>query len=96
LLTPLTKLTCQDEEEDVEVRHYAVRANPTGVNRSIKRVVQAKIPNLSKVDDIADYVVGTGGGMGGAMSDSEGEDESSQVILPQKFVGKGNAKSQKR
>ncbi|GMI23535.1 hypothetical protein TrCOL_g11279 [Triparma columacea] len=85
----------KDEEEDVEVRHYAVRANPTGVNRSIKRVVQAKIPNLSKVDDIADYVVGNGGGMGGAMSDSEGEDESSQVILPQKFVGKGNAKSQK-
>ena len=46
------------------------------------RAVQANIPNLSKVDDIADYVMGNVGA-GGAVSDSEGEDEASQVILPQ-------------
>ncbi len=84
----------KDEDEEVEMRHYAVRANPTGVNRTIKRVVQSKIPNLNRVDDIADYVMGNGIGSG-ALSDSEGEDEASHVVLPQKFVGKGNAKSQK-
>lgn len=84
------------DSEEVEVRHYALRANPTGVNRGIKKVVQAKIPNLSKIDDIADFVMGYGGaGAGGELSESEGEDETSHVVLPQKYVGKGNAQSQK-
>jgi ribosome biogenesis protein SSF1/2 len=30
----------------------------------------------------------------GAASDSEAEDESSRVVLPERFLGKGNAKSQ--
>jgi len=85
----------KDEDEEVEVRHYAVRANPTGVNRNIKRIVQAKIPNLGKVDDIADYIIGNTAAAGGAMSDSEGEDEAANVVLPQKFTGRGNSKSQK-
>ena len=84
----------KDEGEEVEVRHYAVRANPTGVNRNIKRIVQAKIPNLGKVNDIADYIIGSA--TGGALSDSEGEDEAANVVLPQKFAGRGNSKSQKR
>ncbi|GMH76134.1 hypothetical protein TrVE_jg8673 [Triparma verrucosa] len=83
----------KDEGEEVEVRHYAVRANPTGVNRNIKRIVQAKIPNLGKVNDIADYIIGNA--TGGALSDSEGEDEAANVVLPQKFAGRGNSKSQK-
>mmetsp|Transcript_10110 Transcript_10110/g.20482 ORF Transcript_10110/g.20482 Transcript_10110/m.20482 type:complete len:393 (-) Transcript_10110:18-1196(-) len=84
----------KDEDEAVEVRHYAVRANPTGVSRSVKRIVQAKVPNLGRVDDIADYVLGNAGASIGAMSDSEGEDDAN-VVLPQNFVGRGNSKSQK-
>jgi ribosome biogenesis protein SSF1/2 len=57
-------------EDVVEMRHYAVRAAPTGVNKAIKRLVQAKVPNLSKVGDVADYVLGRGAGAG-EMSDSE-------------------------
>jgi len=93
--------------EEVEVRHYAIRATPVGIDRKVRRLVQAKIPNLSKLNDISDYIMGqtssgnvapsatpTNGG-GAAMSDSEPEDETSQVILPQKYSGKGNIKSQK-
>ena len=84
-----------EEGEEVEVRHYAVRASPTGVSRSVKRIVQAKIPNLGQINDIADYVLGSTGASTGAMSDSEGEDDSANIVLPQNFMGRGNAKSQK-
>ena len=80
--------------EEVEVRHYAVRAAPTGINKSIKRIIQTKIPNLNGLNDIADYVM-SNGHVAGDMSDSEAEEEGSQVVLPQKFVGKGNAAKQK-
>jgi len=95
----------QEEDEEVEIRHYAIRATPTGVTRRIRRLIQAKIPNLSKLDDIGDYLTGhTTSGQpssaayqsdGGGMSDSEAEDESTNVILPQSYSGKGNSKSQK-
>ena len=94
----------QDEEdEEVEIRHYAIRAAPVGINKKVKRIIQAKIPNLSKLEDISDYITGTTASGAkavmasgsGAISDSEAEDETSHVILPEKYAGKGNIKSQK-
>lgn len=38
------------EEGVVEVRHYAIRANPVGINRNVKRILQAKIPDLSQLE----------------------------------------------
>ena len=91
-----------EEDEEVEVRHYAIKATPVGVNRKVRRLIQAKIPNLSKLDDVADYISGqtTSGSpapaaTSGVMSDSEAEDETSHVVLPQKYTGRGNAASQK-
>ena len=90
-----------EEDEEVELRHYAIRANPVGIDKKVRRVIQAKIPNLSKLEDIGDYITGkTASGApaaaaSGAMSDSEAEDETSHVVLPQKYAGKGNAKSHK-
>jgi len=92
-----------EEDEEVEVRHYAIRATPVGGNRKVQRIIRAKIPNLSKLDDISDFIIGTtSSGLPaaatsstGVMSDSEAEDETSHVVLPQRYSGKGNAKSQK-
>jgi len=91
-----------EEDEEVEVRHYAIKATPVGVNRKVRRLIQAKIPNLSKLDDVADYISGqtTSGAMApaatsGGISDSEAEDETSHVVLAQKYTGRGNAASQK-
>ena len=47
------------EDEEVELRHYAIRANPVGIDKKVRRVIQAKIPNLSKLEDISDYITGT-------------------------------------
>mmetsp|Transcript_24541 Transcript_24541/g.53509 ORF Transcript_24541/g.53509 Transcript_24541/m.53509 type:complete len:431 (+) Transcript_24541:135-1427(+) len=91
-----------EEDEEVEIRHYAIKATPVGVNRKVRRLIQAKIPNLSKLDDVADYISGqTAAGSpaapatSGAMSDSEPEDETSHVVLAQKYTGRGNASAQK-
>jgi len=90
-----------EEDEEVEMRHYAIRANPVGIDKKVRRVIQAKIPNLSKLEDISDYITGTtasgaaAAAASGAMSDSEAEDETSHVVLPQKYAGRGNMKSHK-
>lgn len=90
-----------EEDEEVEVRHYAIRATPVGIDKKVRRIIQAKIPNLSKLEDISDYITGTtatgaaAAASSGAMSDSEAEDETTQVVLPQKFAGKGNLQSHK-
>eukprot|EP00956_Cyclotella_meneghiniana_P017733 scaffold29167_cov26-Cyclotella_meneghiniana.AAC.1 len=92
------------EDEEVEVRHYFIRAKPVGVDRKVRRLVEAKaLPNLSKLHDISDYITGqTSSGApiippvnSGNMSDSEAEDETSHVVLPSKYRGRGNNSLQK-
>lgn len=94
----------EEEEEWVEVRHYAIRATPVGIDRKVRKLVQCKLPNLKNLNDVSDYILGSAGAPGGAgsstgsvgdMSDSEAEDETSHVVLPQRYNGRGNAKSQK-
>lgn len=89
------------EDEEVEIRHYAIRATPVGITKKVRRIIQAKIPNLSKLEDISDWITGTTASgapapaASGAMSDSEAEDETSHVVLSQKYSGKGNSKAHK-
>lgn len=78
----------------VQMRHYAIKATPV-VHRRVRRLAQEKIPNLGKCQDIADYLMGNAI-QSDAASDSEPEDDPSHVVqLPDKYVGKGNTKSQK-
>lgn len=91
-----------EEEGVVEMRHYAIKATPVGVDRKVRRIVQTKIPNLNRLDDIADYITGTTSSgnaapaaSSGNVSDSEPEDETSHVVLAQKYSGRGNGKQQK-
>jgi len=37
-------------EDIIEMRHYAIRATPVGVNRTIKKVLQSKAPNLGNLE----------------------------------------------
>lgn len=94
----------EEGEEVVEVRHYGIKASPVGVDRRVRRLIQANTPNLGRCKDISEYILGSQGGDSnsigsisgaGAMSDSEAEDETSHVVLPQRYHGRGNAKHQK-
>ncbi|KAL3801317.1 hypothetical protein ACHAW5_002232 [Stephanodiscus triporus] len=86
------------EDEEVEVRHYAIRTKPVGVDRRVRRLVESKIPNLGKLNDIADYIAkseeagGAGGMSVGDMSDSEAEDEAAHVVMPSSSSSKRRGK----
>ncbi len=68
------------EDGTVQMRHYAIRANPVGISRNIKKIVQSKLPNLGELEDISQFVDGSAG-FTGSISDSEAEDEGSRVGL---------------
>lgn len=86
-----------DHEQDrVEFRQYLIRANPLGLSKNVKRIMRAKIPNLANCQDISEFVLGNAGAMNGGMtSDSEVDDETSHISLPDDFQGRGNKKSEK-
>merc|ERR1712224_301442 len=74
------------ETDEIEFRHFQIVVKPSGLSRAVKKIaIQAKIPNLSRLNDISDFVQGSG-----ALSDSEPEDEESNVSLPQSLKGPGN------
>lgn len=80
-------------KQRVEIRQYAIKATPVGVDKKVRRLIQSKIPNLNKVQDIADYIAGNANATTSvdAASDSEPEDGSNTVVqLAQNYVGKGN------
>jgi len=80
-------------KQRIEVRQYAIKATPVGVDKKVRRLIQSKIPNLNKVQDIADYIAGSANATTSvdAASDSEPEDGSNTVVqLAQNYVGKGN------
>ncbi|XP_026825779.1 protein Peter pan [Ooceraea biroi] len=69
----------------IDFRHYAIKVVPVGLSRGVKKLVQARIPNLSKCQDISDFLTKP------TMSESEAEDdETSHVTLPQKLSSRGN------
>ncbi|XP_067615445.1 protein Peter pan [Eurosta solidaginis] len=75
----------------IEMRHYSVQVVPVGLTRGVKKLVMGKIPNLSKCEDIADFIMQEGGASESEMED----DEQSQVVLPQTLKRKGNLEDNK-
>jgi len=80
------------DDGNVEMRQYAIKANPVGINRSIKKVLQSKVPNLGNLEDISEFIEKQA--LAGDASDSEAEDEGAKIVLPDRYHGKGNAQSQ--
>ncbi|CAB3235247.1 unnamed protein product [Arctia plantaginis] len=75
----------------IDMRHYAIRATPVGLNRGTKKVVQGKIPNLNRCKDMSEFF-----DKAGLLSESEFEDDpNSQVILPQNLASRGAAAESK-
>ncbi|GJQ69510.1 hypothetical protein Trydic_g6610 [Trypoxylus dichotomus] len=75
---PATKL--------IDFRHYNIKVVPVGISRGVKKVVQGKVPDLSKCSDIAEFLTKSG-----LLSESEMEDDlNSHVTLNQKIISRGN------
>ncbi|KAK5984829.1 LiPid Depleted [Trichostrongylus colubriformis] len=73
-----------EEDDTIELRHYAIRTVASGLNKSVRKLVQAgtsttkSLPDLSKYKDIADYLLNPG-----HLSDSEYDGEQEEVVLSQ-------------
>ncbi|TIA87606.1 hypothetical protein E3P81_03879 [Wallemia ichthyophaga] len=94
----------------IDMRHYEITVKPYGVSKRVRRVVPGastanKLPNLSNVQDISQYILNqdNSGYESAATSDSEVEsevDETGQPVrvvqLAEDFVGRGNKKDEKR
>ncbi|XP_047025789.1 protein Peter pan [Helicoverpa zea] len=75
----------------VDMRHYAIRATPVGLNKGTKKMVQGKIPNLNRCKDMSEFF-----DKAGMLSESEFEDDpNAQVILPQNLASRGAAAESK-
>ncbi|CAK7237212.1 Pre-mRNA-splicing factor cwf19 [Sporothrix eucalyptigena] len=89
-----------DGDEDsfvLNFRHYAITTKTTGISKALKRLNAAEklvhsknakkggLPNLGKLQDIADYMVGGDGGDGyvtdGATSGSEAETDAEVEVV---------------
>jgi ribosome biogenesis protein SSF1/2 len=83
----LFNLVSDKDGEFIEFRHYGISARQRSVNKSIKRLVNnKKVPNLSRYNDIADYIFSKGGGYS---SESEVDDlPGSKIVLPEDFQDK--------
>lgn len=85
-------LNYNSSTETIEFRHYNIRAVPVGMSKGMKKLIKAKIPDMSKFDDISDLLI-----KGGDLSESEAEldGEHNEVILPQELSSRGNIKASK-
>jgi len=76
----------------IEFRHYNIKIQPTGISRAAKKLLQGKVPDLSRFNDISDFMYRDGNN-----SESEGEmDEitgENSVIVSQQLRSRGNLKS---
>lgn len=80
------------ETGKIEFRHYSVSVKLVGVSKSIKNLIQTEIPDLNQFDDISSYIL-----KGTMASESEVEDAGeSTVTLGDRYVGRGNQKSEER
>ncbi|TKR63619.1 hypothetical protein L596_027428 [Steinernema carpocapsae] len=73
-----------EEEDTIEFRHYSIKSVPAGVNKTTKKLLQSKVPNLANYKDISDYFLNPG-----QLSESEFEGEQKEVELTQDLASRG-------
>ncbi|KAM9610638.1 uncharacterized protein ACIBXB_022331 [Morphnus guianensis] len=79
------------ETQLLDFRHYSVKVVPVGVSKSLKKLLQEKFPNMSRLEDISELLVKDIN-----LSESEAEQDGTHNVLelPQAYAGRGNMKAQ--
>lgn len=77
--------------QEIEFRHYSLKVVPVGMSKGVKKLMQERFPNMSKLEDISELLI-----KGANLSESEPELDGEHNIteLPQVYSGRGNMKSQ--
>uniref|UniRef100_A0A673C7Q1 Peter pan homolog n=1 Tax=Sphaeramia orbicularis TaxID=375764 RepID=A0A673C7Q1_9TELE len=76
--------------QEIEFRHF-LKVVPVGMSRGVKKLMQERFPNMSKLEDISELLM-----KGTNLSESEAEQDGDHNIteLPQVYSGRGNMASQ--
>lgn len=70
----------------IDFRHFGIRVVPVGVSKGVKKILQSKVPNLARFQDVSEFLTKPG-----MLSESEVEDDpASHVTLPQTLSSRGN------
>ncbi|XP_004633065.1 suppressor of SWI4 1 homolog [Octodon degus] len=79
------------DSQELDFRHYSIKVVPVGASRGMKKLLQEKFPNMSRLQDISELLA-TGAGL----SDSEAEPDGEHNIteLPQAVAGRGNMRAE--
>ncbi|XP_075581255.1 LOW QUALITY PROTEIN: uncharacterized protein LOC104026613 [Pelecanus crispus] len=79
------------ETQLLNFRHYSVKVVPVGVSKGLKKLLQEKFPNMSRLEDISELLVKDVN-----LSESEAEQDGTHNVLelPQAYAGRGNMKAQ--
>jgi len=73
----------------ISFRHYNITAQPSGVSKGIRNLVQRKeLPDMGNMADVSDFVMKSGYG-----SESEGEEAGESRVTLAQDLGKGNLAS---
>lgn len=89
VLFNLTK-DAETGEDVIEFRHYGISARQRSVNKAIKRVINShKTPDMSRYNDLADYILHNEQRASGFSSESEADDlPESRIVLPEDYLDK--------
>lgn len=79
------------ESQELDFRHYSIKVVPVGASRGMKKLLQEKFPNMSRLQDISELLA-TGAGL--SESEAEPDGEHNIAELPQAVAGRGNMQSQ--
>ena len=57
--------------ERISLRHYEINARPVGMSKAVKQLVTSSIPDLSKFNDVSDFILRSADGY-----ESEGDTDA--------------------
>ncbi|XP_074835697.1 suppressor of SWI4 1 homolog isoform X2 [Carettochelys insculpta] len=79
------------DTQRLDFRHYSLKVVPIGASKGLKKLLQEKFPNMSRLEDISELLAKDIN-----LSESEAEQDGSHNILelPQVYAGRGNMKAQ--
>lgn len=84
-------LSYNPDSQELEFRHYSIKVVPVGASRGMKKLLQEKFPNMSRLQDISELLA-TGAGL--SESEAEPDGEHNITELPQAVAGRGNMRAQ--
>ncbi|UJR13682.1 hypothetical protein I4U23_000694 [Adineta vaga] len=76
----------------IEFRHYNIKIAPSGISRAAKKLLQGKVPDLSRFNDISDFMYREGNASE-SEDESTGNNDENEIILSQQLRSRGNLKS---